>query len=291
MKKTRGENIFNVFNIIIMAVIMIVTAYPLLYVVFASFSNSTELMKFSGLLFRPLGFSAASYSVVFENPNIWNGFGNTLIYLVCGVGLGMILTIVGGYCLSRRDLMWKKPVMLLIIFTMFFNGGLIPNYLNVQNLGILNTRWAVILPTVINTFNLIIVRTAFEAIPESLVESAQLDGARHFRILFSIVLPLALPTIMVIVLYYAVERWNEWFNAMIYLQDREKFPLQLILREILIQNDTSSMTNDVGFGDKESVSETIKYAVIVVVTFPILVVYPFLQKYFVKGVMVGAVKG
>ena len=291
MKPTTGQKVFNVINIVVMCLLMIVTAYPLLYVLFASFSEGTELMQHSGLLFAPLGFSGAAYDAVFKNPNITHGFFNTAVYLIGGVGLGMLLTVVGGYCLSRKDLMWRRPVMLLIIFTMFFNGGLIPTFLNVQNLGLLDTYWAVILPTAINTFNLIIMRTAFEAIPESLVESAQLDGARHFTILFKIVLPLALPTIMVIVLYYAVERWNEWFNAMIFLKDRGKFPLQLTLREILIQNDTNNMTTSTSFADQESVSETIKYAVIVVATIPILVVYPFLQKYFVKGVMVGAVKG
>ena len=214
-----------------------------------------------------------------------------MIYLTIGTAGGVFLTVLAGYCLSRRDLMFRSPIMLIITFTMFFSGGLIPTYLNVQNLGLIDTRAAVILPTLINTFNLIIMRTAFEGIPESLSESAQLDGAGHFTILFKIMLPLVLPTIMVIVLYYAVERWNEWFNAMIYLQTSSKYPLALVLREILMQNDTSSMTQGTSFGDLDSVSETIKYAVIVVATLPILVLYPFLQKYFVKGVMVGAVKG
>lgn len=291
IKHTKGENIFNIINIIIMIILMILAAYPIIYVVFASFSNSSEFMRVSGLLLKPAGFSMASYKAVFTNPNIGHGYLNTLIYLTIGTAGGVFLTVLAGYCLSRRDLMFRSPIMLIITFTMFFSGGLIPTYLNVQNLGLIDTRAAVILPTLINTFNLIIMRTAFEGIPESLSESAQLDGAGHFTILFKIMLPLVLPTIMVIVLYYAVERWNEWFNAMIYLQTSSKYPLALVLREILMQNDTSSMTQGTSFGDLDSVSETIKYAVIVVATLPILVLYPFLQKYFVKGVMVGAVKG
>lgn len=291
MKHSKGENVFNVINIIIMIIIMILAAYPIIYVVFASFSNSAEFMKVTGLLFKPAGFSLASYKAVFTNPNISHGYLNTLIYLAIGTAGGVLLTVIAGYCLSRPDLMFRNPIMLIITFTMFFGGGLIPTYLNVQNLGLLDTRAAVLLPTMINTFNLIIMRTAFAAVPISLSESAQLDGAGHFKILFRIMLPLVMPTIMVIVLYYAVERWNEWFNAMIYLQDSSKYPLALVLREILMQNDTSNMTQGTSFGDLDSVSETIKYAVIVVATLPILVLYPFLQKYFVKGVMVGAVKG
>ena len=291
MKHTKGENVFNVFNIILMFGLMVIAIYPILYVVFASFSESKEFMQVSGLLFKPAGFSLASYKAVFTNPNIVNGYLNTLIYLVLGTAGGVFLTVLAGYCLSRKDLLFRNPIMLLITFTMFFGGGLIPTYLNVQNLGLLDTRAAVVLPTIINTFNLIIMRTAFEAVPESLAESASLDGAGHFTILFKIMIPLVMPTIMVIVLYYAVERWNEWFNAMIYLKSSSKYPLALVLREILMQNDTSSMTQGTSFGDLDSVSETIKYAVIVVATLPILVLYPFLQKYFVKGVMVGAVKG
>lgn len=292
MKRTKGENIFNIFNIIIMIILIIIAAYPMIYVAFASLSESSEFMQHSGILLKPAGFSMASYKAVFKNPNITRGYLNTLFYLVVGTGGGVILTVMAGYCLSRKDLLFKNPLMLIITFTMFFGGGLIPSYLNVQNLGLLDTRAAIILPTLINTFNLIIMRTAFDGVPESLSESAQLDGAGHFTILFKIILPLILPTIMVIVLYYAVERWNEWFNAMIYLSnDASKHPLALVLREILMQNDTSSMTQGSNFGDLDSVSETIKYAVIIVATLPILVLYPFLQKYFVKGVMVGAVKG
>ena len=217
-------------------------------------------------------------------------YKNTLIILVIAVTLNMFLTALGAYFMSRKNVMLKKPITLLIIFTMYFSGGLIPVYLNVKSLGLLDTYAALILPVAINTFNLIIMRTAFASIPESLEESARLDGAGHFRLLFQIILPLSKATVAVILLYYAVEHWNSWFNAMIYLNDRNKFPLQLVLQEILIQNDTSSMTQMVSAGDSSSVGETVKYAVIIVSSLPIFCIYPFIQKYFEKGVMIGAVK-
>ena len=203
----------------------------------------------------------------------------------------MILTLLGGYLLSRRNWMFQKVLALSVIFTMYFSGGLIPFYLTVRDLHLDNTLWSLIFPTAISTYNLIIMRTAFAAIPESLEESAKLDGASHYVILTKIMIPLVVPTIAVLVLYYGVGHWNAWFNAMIFLRDRSKYPLQLILREILIQNSLNDMTMGTGMEDREMIAETIKYAVIVVSTVPILCLYPFLQKYFVKGVMIGALKG
>ncbi len=208
-----------------------------------------------------------------------------------GLIFNILLTSMGAYFLSRKNIMLKKVVMFMIVFTMFFNGGMIPNYFLINSLKLDNSLWALIIPSAINTFNLIIMRTAFQSIPDSLEESAKLDGAGHFTILFRIILPLSLPTLAVIVLYYGVGHWNAWFNAMLYLRRREMFPLQLILREILIINDTSAMMAGGSFaGDQDLVSETIKYAVIMVATVPILVLYPFLQKYFVKGALIGSVK-
>ena len=192
--------------------------------------------------------------------------------------------------LSRRDVLFKQFVTVAIIFTMYFSGGLIPTYFNVRDLGLYNSTWALILPVAINTFNLIIMRTGFEAVPVSLEESATLDGAGHFTILFRIILPLVLPTVAVMVLYYGVQHWNSWFNASIYLNESSKYPLQLVLRGILISNDTQQMTTGVDAGSTLAISETIKYAIIVISTVPILCIYPFLQKYFIKGAMVGAVK-
>jgi len=276
-----------------MLVMVVITLYPLLYVVLASFSNSSELMKHEGLLLAPAGFSWASYKAVIENPNIWTGYKNTLVYMLCGVSVSMILTALCAYVLSRRNVMFGGIITFIIMFTMFFSGGMIPTYLVIKDLGLLNTRWAIILPSALSTYNMIIMRTGFAGIPDSLEESAKIDGAGHLTILFKIVVPLAKPTMAVILLYYAVSMWNSWFGAMIYLQKRRDLqPLQLILRGILIENDTSNMQDAAQMnGDAESISETIKYAVIVVSTLPILMVYPFLQKYFVKGIMIGAVKG
>ena len=286
-----GERIFDVFNVLIMIFLMIVTLYPFLYIIFASFSDSNKLMAHSGLLLAPIDFNWNSYIAVFKNSSIYTGYANTLIVLVVGVALSLLLTFFGAYVLSRRDLVIKKPLMIFIIITMFVSGGLIPSYNVVTGLHLDNTLWALILPTALSTFNLIIMRTNFEGIPESLEESARIDGAGDMTILFKIILPLSLPIIAVIGLYYAVGIWNSWFNAMLYIRDRDLYPLQLLLREILIENQVGEMGNGADMGDAQAVSETIKYAVIIVSTLPILVLYPFLQKYFVKGTLVGAVKG
>jgi len=291
IKVSKGEKIFNVINIILMIFIMIITVYPLVHVLFASVSDSNQLLAHRGLLLKPIGFNFAAYKMVFKNPMIVRGYLNTIFVVVVGVTINIIMTSLAAYVLSRKEVLWKSTMMFFIVFTMFFSGGLIPFYFTVKKLHIDNSYLALILPVAINTFNLIIMRTSFAAIPDSLEESAKLDGASHFTILFRIILPLSLPIVAVMVLYYSVAHWNAWFNAMIFIQDRNLYPLQLVLREILIQNDTASMSTGVGAGDQEAIGESIKYAVIVVATLPILCVYPFLQKYFTKGALVGAVKG
>jgi putative aldouronate transport system permease protein len=292
MRATAGERSFNHLNVLVMTVIMIITLYPILFVLLASLSDPVEMMGHTGILLKPLGkVTFGAYQAVAENPNILQGFLNTLFIVVVGTAINIFMTALGAYFLSRKGVLFRDFFMMAIIFTMFFSGGLIPTYFTVRDLHLDNTLWALIIPGAVNTYNLIIMRTAFAAIPDSLEESAKLDGAGHFRILFNIMLPLAGPTIAVMVLYYGVAHWNSWFGAVIYLRKRELFPLQLILREILILNETSNMTTGVGAGDMEMIGETIKYAIIVVATFPILVLYPFLQRYFVKGVMIGAVKG
>lgn len=290
IKKSTGEKVFTVFNYIFMSVLIFVTVYPIWYVLVASFSDSNALTGNMSLLFVPIDFTLDAYKMMLKNPMILIGYRNTLLVLVIGVTLNMFLTALGAYFMSRKRVLFKRPITLLIIFTMYFSGGLIPIYLNVRSLGLLDTYAALILPVAINTFNLIIMRTSFTSIPDSLEESAILDGAGHLTLLFRIILPLAKATVAVILLYYAVEHWNSWFNAMIFLNDRDKFPLQLVLQEILIQNDTSSMTQMVSVGDSSSVGETVKYAVIIVSSVPIFCVYPFIQRYFEKGVMIGAVK-
>ncbi len=292
IKESAGRKIFNVCNIIFMSLLVLVTAYPIYYVIIASLSDSGELMRDTGVLLAPLKLNFNAYSNVVNNPNILRGYKNTAIILLIGVSINMVMTALPAYVLSRKGLMLSGPISMFIVFTMFFSGGLIPSYLLVKNLGLLNTYWAIILPGAISTYNFIIMRTGFAAIPDSLEEAARIDGAGHMTILVKIFVPLAKATMAVILLYYLVAQWNSWFPAMIYLQKRRDLqPLQLVLRSILLANDTSNMAEAGVTADSEAIGESIKYAVIVVSTLPILVVYPFLQKYFVQGVMIGAVKG
>ncbi len=290
IKRSKGEKAFQVFNYAFLSLIIVVCFYPVWYVAMASFSNSNLLTQHSGLLFAPTGFSTDAYKKVFQNPMITKGYMNTLFILIVGVIFDLFMTSLGAYFLSRKRVMFKKPIMMFIVFTMFFSGGMIPFYINLKDLHLTNTLWGLIIPFMINTSNLIILRTAFESIPESLIEAAQIDGAGHFRILSTIVLPLSKAMLAVMVLYYGVSIWNSWFWASAILRNREMYPLQIILREILLSNDTSSMTAGSSAMDTEAIGMTIKYATIMVATIPILCVYPFLQKYFTKGTMVGAVK-
>lgn len=290
IKRSKGERAFSLFNYIFLTLIMLICFYPVWYVIVASFSDSNLLMQHSGLLFKSLGFNTDAYMKVFQNPMILRGYGNTLFILVVGVLLDIVMTSLGAYFLSRKNVMFKKPIMILIMFTMFFSGGMIPFYLTLRDLHLTKTLWGLIIPFMISTYNMIILRTSFESLPDSLIEAAQIDGASHFKILAKIVLPLSKAIIAVMVLYYGVGIWNAWFWASAIIRDREQYPLQVILREILLQNDVGSMSAGTSVADQEAVGMTIKYATIVVATVPILCVYPFLQKYFTKGVMIGAVK-
>jgi putative aldouronate transport system permease protein len=290
-RQSRGEKVFAIFNGLLLSGLIVLTLYPLLYVLFASFSEPTAVVQNRGLLLGPVGFNLSAYRFVFANPMISVGYRNTLFYVVGGTALNMVLTCLGAYALSRRNVLWKKPIMFLIVFTMFFSGGLVPTYLLVtRTLGLLDSPWAIILPSAISTWNLIILRTSFQNLPEALEDAARVDGANDFQILLRVVLPLSKPVLAVMVLFYAVGHWNAFFNAMIYLRTRTLFPLQLILREILITNSTDSMTTGISAADIMPIGETIKYATIMVATVPILLIYPFLQRYFVKGVMIGALK-
>jgi putative aldouronate transport system permease protein len=295
MKRSKGEIIFNFFNIIFMTSLMIITIYPLIYVLFSSVSDPKQLEVHTGILLKPLGFTLKGYKLVLDNPNILVGYKNTMMYVAIGTTINLIMTSLGAYLLSRKTFMLKNVMMFFIVFTMFFSGGLIPKFLLIRNLGMLNTIWAIVVPNAISAWNLILMRTSFAEIPDSLEESARIDGANDFTILVRIILPLSLPIIAVMILFYGVGYWNAWFDAMIYLRNRALYPLQLFLREILVQNDTNSMTSKVmtslDKNEDELYKNLIKYCTIVVSTLPILCIYPFLQKYFVKGVMIGAVKG
>ena len=291
IKRSRGERAFNVFNIILLIVLSLITLYPFLYVVFASFSSPSEFIRHEGVLLKPTGFSLLAYQKVFEKKDIWMGYGNTIFYVVVGTFISMVLTITMGYGLSKKDLKFVKPIMLMVFITMYFGGGMIPTYMVVRNLGLLNTRWAILLPTAISTFNLIIMKTAFQSVPESVEEAAIMDGATGMKLLVKILIPLVMPTIAVLILYYASAMWNSWFQAAIYIRKNELYPLQLYLREILIINEQTDMMQGTDSADRQALSAVIKYATIMVSIVPMLFVYPFLQKYFTKGVMVGAVKG
>ena len=273
-----------------MFALIVVTLYPFWHVVMGSISDPIALMKKTGFVFLPEGAAnLRSYALVFENKNIMTGYRNTLFYVVAGTSINMAFTCLGAYVLSRRNYMLKRPMSLFIIFTMFFSGGLIPFYLRVNGYGLQNTIWAVMVPYAINTYNMIILRTAFATVPSSMEESARMDGANDLIILARVIMPLTVPTLAVITLYYVVDHWNSWFPAMIFLRDRKLYPLQIFLREILILSDTREMTS--ASDDRVALSFTLRYATIFVATLPIILVYPLLQRYFVKGVMLGAIKG
>jgi putative aldouronate transport system permease protein len=291
-KRTFGGQIAYAAIILILIALMIVTVYPFLYVLFASLSDPVELMRTRGAILMPLGgITFAAYQAVMDNPMVLIGYRNTLFYVVTATTLNVTMTILGAYALSRKNLMLKTPILFMIIFTMWFSGGLIPRYLLVsQTLGLQDNPLALIIPGAIGTINLIILRTAFETVPPALEEAARMDGANDFQILWKVMLPMCIPTLAVIILFYAVAHWNAWFDAMLFIRSRDWYPLQIVLREILITNSTESMTTGVASGDVMPIGETIKYATIIVATVPILFIYPFLQRYFVKGVMIGAIK-
>lgn len=289
MKQKTG--VFDVVNVILLLAASIICLYPMLYILFASFSDPAELIKYNGILLKPLGFSLAGYKEVVNNKEVFTGLMNTLFYVTVGTTLSVLVTSMLAYPLSRPSFKYRRQLQLFIILTMFVSGGMIPLYLVVKGLGLLNTRWAIILPSLVSAYNLTVMRSSLEQLPISLEESAKLDGANDFVILFRIILPLSKAIVAVMVLFYGVAQWNMWFNASIYLKDRSLYPLQLFLREILINTGADNMVMDTSTGAKASLQQVIKYALIVVSTVPILVVYPFLQKYFVKGVLLGAVKG
>ena len=292
-KGSLGSRIFDVVNVVGLTLIMVVTLYPVIYVVLASVSDSNRLLAYTGLLVKPLGFNTAAYAAVIKNPNILSGYMVTIFVVVVGTILNILATSVSAFVLTRKRFPFRIPFTLMEVFTMYFSGGMIPRYLFINDtLGLGNTVWALILPGMISTYNMIIMKNNFESIPDSLEESARMDGANDIVILFKVVLPLSKAILAVMVLMYGVSHWNAWFDAMLFIRKRDLYPLQIILREILIANSTDSMMAGSGMSsDVEAIGESIKYATIVVATAPILCVYPFIQKYFTKGVMLGAVKG
>jgi putative aldouronate transport system permease protein len=294
MKKGTSRYIFEVLNYTFMAGMCVAMLYPFLFVLAASLSSSSEVARGMVGIF-PRGFNTLAYEAVFKYRNIWSGYRNTILYTTCGTALNLFLTICGAYPLSRKQFFGRGFFTFFIALTMFFSGGLIPTYLVMRSYKLLNSFWVMILPGAINTWNMIIMRTFFQNLPVELEEAAIIDGCSDVGVLTKVVIPLSTASIMTIGMFYAVGHWNAWFDAFIYLRDHARYPIQLWLRMIVLQNqmnDISSLQSGaVDIGAENLISDTIKYAVIVVAAAPILCVYPFIQKYFVKGVMVGSVKG
>lgn len=290
INNSKGERVFKVSNVIGLIFVSFLCLYPMVYCLFASLSDTNLLLANKGLLIKPLGFNIQSYIAVFKNPSIISGFKNTFMILAVGVTINMVMTTIGAYFLARKNIYFKKVILVIIMITMYFSGGLIPTYLTVKALNLDNTIWALVLPGAISTYNMIVLRTGFASVPDSLCEAATIDGANDITILLKVYLPLTKATLAVILLYYTVGHWNSWFSAVIYLNDRAKYPIQLILKEILVNSDTTSMIGNSTMEDTQGVGLSIQYATIIVSTLPILIVYPFIQKYFVTGVMVGSVK-
>ena len=287
---SRSDKVFIAFDTLLLTVFFIVILYPLLYVVASSFSGGSIL---KGLSLIPEHFSWEGYIAVYEYSYIWSGYLNSVIYTVIGTSLAMVTTILCAYPLSRADFKFGRIPMGLCVFTMYFGGGLIPTYIWIKSLGLLNTMWSILLPGALSVYNMIVMRTYFRTqIPRELRESAQIDGCGEWRYLLQIVLPLSGAVLAVVALYYAVDRWNAYFDSMIYLQDRSMLPLQNILRELLIVNTANTMSNNIeAEAAAQQRADLLKYSMIVVASLPMMIIYPFVQKFFVKGVMLGSVKG
>lgn len=292
-QQSRADKAFEAVNLFLLVCIVIVVLYPLVFVAFASISDPAAVIN-GDMLFWPEGFTLKAYERVFQNVDIMRGYGNTILYTLIGTAINLVMTILAAYPLSRKDLAGRNALMMLFVFTMYFSGGLIPSYLIIKSLGMVNTFWALIIPNAVGVWNIIIMRTFFQhTLPHELHEAAVIDGCSNFQLLMKIVLPLSMPVIAVMVLFYSVGHWNSYFSALIYLSDRDKYPLQLILREILVQNQTQEMMqmSEESATQQALMAASIKYAVVIVANLPVLLLYPFLQKYFVKGMMIGAIKG
>ena len=291
IRESRGDRVFNFSVNLIGILVMLIVLIPLIFVVAASFSDPDRVLRGEVLLI-PKGFTLQAYTMVFENEAIWRGYRNTIFYTLAGTFINIILTVMAAYPLSRKEMKGRRFFTLIILFTMYFNGGLIPTYLLVRDLGMYNTRWALIVPGVVNVWNVIVCRTNINStIPEEMYEAASIDGCGYFRFFLRMVVPLSKPIIAVIVLWTAIGHWNSYFNALIFILDNDKKPLQLYLREYLVSSNVVDLSN-VDFNTESlGIQELVKNSLILLSVLPLWIFYPFIQKYFVKGVMVGAVKG
>ncbi len=292
--RTRGDKLFDAVILAMLVVIMVLIIYPLWFVIVASVSDP-RLIYDDPFLLLPRDFTTGSFQLVFENREIWNGYANTILYTSLGTFINLAMTVAGAYPLSRRDFRGRGIITFFFTFTMFFSGGLIPLYLLVRGLGMLNTVWAMVLPQAIAVYNLIIMRTFFQSrIPKELEDAALIDGCSNVGLLVRVVLPLSMPIIAVMILFYGIGHWNSYFSALVFLSSRSRYPLQMVLREILIQGEMSSMlaiAYDDQYAQRMVAKMGLRFAVIIVSTIPIFVIYPMLQRFFKEGIMIGALKG
>ncbi|WP_028609415.1 carbohydrate ABC transporter permease [Paenibacillus harenae] len=292
------DKLFLIFNYMYVFLAFVIVAYPVIYMISASISDP-KLVGSGEMWLLPKGITFEGYQRVFQTKSIWTGYGNTLLYTVVGTAINLFVTLPAAYALSRRDFAGRHFFMGMFMVTMFFGGGLVPSYLLVKELGMVNTMWAIVIPSAASIWNIIVCRTFFQtSIPKELQEAAQIDGCSNFRMFMRIILPLSMPIIAVMALFYGVGNWNSYFSALIYLNDAAKYPLQLVLRQILVLQEMSAMGGGVmdastasALNNKAEIAALVKYAVIIVATAPVIAIYPFLQRYFVQGVMIGSVKG
>jgi ABC-type glycerol-3-phosphate transport system permease component len=293
MGKSYSDRIFLIVNTIFLTVVLILALYPMIFIVSSSISERTAVIEGRVWLW-PVGFSLDGYKAVFEDNRIMGGYYNSAYYMIFGTMINIVMTILAAYPLSRRQMYGRSVILKLITFTMIFSGGLIPSYIITQRLGLVNTRWALMIPGAISVWNLMLARTYLQSnIPDELLEAAQIDGGSHTRFLLSIVIPLSKPILAVLVLYYSVGHWNQFFMAFIYLNDQKMFPLQIILREILIINNiqTGAVVDVQSMNAKIGLVDLLRFSLIIVASLPLWIIYPFVQRYFVQGVMIGAIKG
>ncbi|WP_211746640.1 carbohydrate ABC transporter permease [Paenibacillus sp. Marseille-Q4541] len=297
VKETKRDKIFMFCNYLYLTIAFVLVAYPLVYILSASISDPRVVSSGEMWLF-PKEITFEGYIKVFENSKIWNGYLNTIIYTVVGTLINLAVTIPAAYAMSRKDMVGRNFFMAMFMFTMFFSGGLIPTYLLIRDLGMIDSMWALILPSAASIWNIIVSRTFFLSnIPRELQEAAQIDGCTNLRLFFKIVIPLSMPIIAVMALFYGVGHWNSYFSALIYLNTEDKYPLQMVLRQILVLQEMTAETGGANatvasaLNSKAEIAALVKYAVIIVSTLPIIIVYPFLQRFFVQGVMIGSVKG
>ena len=297
IKRSKSDIIFDSIIFILLTFILIIVAYPLYFIIISSFSSPDKVSS-GQVVFYPLGFTLEGYNKVFENSQVVRGFLNSLLYTIVGTSVNLLLTIPTAYALSRKKFQGGRIVTIFYMITMFISGGMIPTYLVVQKLHLLDTMWALILPGSLSVYNMIVARTFFQQnISEELYEAAELDGCGHGKFFFSIALPLSKAIIAIMVLYYGVGHWNSYFNALLYMQTEDKYPLQLVLRSILVQNSAQLSQTVISAQQQEALRkqqeavELMKYSLIIISSIPVLILYPFIQKHFTKGIMIGSVKG